>query len=38
MSVISALEKLRQEDQEFKARLGYMVRLYPKKNYLLDSS
>jgi hypothetical protein len=31
MSVISALKRLRQEDPEFKANMGYLVRFSLKK-------
>jgi hypothetical protein len=31
MPVIPALRRLRQEDQEFKSRLGYTVRLSQKE-------
>jgi hypothetical protein len=31
MPVISALGRLRQDDQEFKASLGFIMKLYQKK-------
>jgi hypothetical protein len=31
MTVISALERLKQKDLKFKTRLGYKARLYLKK-------
>jgi hypothetical protein len=34
--IISALRRLRQEDHEFQASLGYMVRLSQKMNQLIN--
>jgi hypothetical protein len=33
MPLIPALERLKQEDREFQVSLGYIVRLYLKKEY-----